>query len=336
VPIEVVTSNHERIKNMTSELITLQSDNLFDLDNELRRDPGIKSDRTRAGYRMDLQAFQAWRAGRVVTKSLVEDYAAELQAQGKAPNTINRKLAAIRWWVNRISDRAQDTPGIDPAALEAITRRAERIASIEGVRGSRPARGRHITSGELSALIAACQADTSPAGARDCALIGLAWCVGARRDELAGLELADFTPNGAEDGDLIIQGKGDKARSAYVYNGAFSALADWLAIRGGDPGAIFCVIGKGGKVQPDRRLSGEALRLILDKRIEQALVKPLTWNDFRRSFAGNLLESGADLVTVQKLMGHESPITTSKYDRRGDEVKRKAVRALFVPYKKRA
>jgi site-specific recombinase XerD len=62
-------------------------------------------------------------------------------------------------------------------------------------------------------------------------------------------------------------------------------------------------------------------------------VNPLTWHDFRRTFAGNLLNGGSDLVTVQKLMGHASPTTTSNYDRRGDEVNRNAERALFVPYR---
>ena len=74
------------------------------------------------------------------------------------------------------------------------------------------------------------------------------------------------------------------------------------------------------------------MRVLLDKRVTMAGVKPLTWHDFRRTFAGNLLDSGIDLVTVQKLMGHSDPTTTSNYDRRGDEVKRKAIKTLFVPY----
>ena len=67
----------------------------------------------------------------------------------------------------------------------------------------------------------------------------------------------------------------------------------------------------------------------------EARLKPLTWHDFRRTFAGNLLDSGADLATVQRLMGHSDPSTTSGYDRRGEETRRKAVQALFVPYRGR-
>jgi integrase/recombinase XerD len=61
----------------------------------------------------------------------------------------------------------------------------------------------------------------------------------------------------------------------------------------------------------------------------------LTWHDFRRTFAGNLLDAGIDLATVQVLMGHSSPVTTSTYDRRGERVRRKAVQKLFAPYTRR-
>ena len=82
-------------------------------------------------------------------------------------------------------------------------------------------------------------------------------------------------------------------------------------------------------------ISDEALAHMLEKRRAEAKVKPLTWHDFRRSFAGNLLDKGQDLVTVQKLMGHASPVTTSNYDRRGEEAKRRAARSLHVPYTRR-
>ncbi len=75
--------------------------------------------------------------------------------------------------------------------------------------------------------------------------------------------------------------------------------------------------------------------MILEKRIVEAKVKPLTWHDYRRTFTGNLLDNGADLATVQRLMGRANPTTTSNYDRRGDEVRRKAVKVLFVPFRGR-
>ena len=301
----------------------------------LANDPRLKSDHTRRGYQTDLTAFEDWRAGRALSRLLVEQYAAELQTAGKAPGTINRALAAVRWYARRLADLLQDTPAqgdVERRNRAEMVALSERVASVRDVRGKRQPKGRHVATGELAALLAICERDPSPAGARDTAMIALAWATGARRAELAGLTLADLTPTGEDEGELVIRGKGDKDRTAYLYNGAYRALTDWLAVRGDDPGPIFCKINKAGALAPADGLSGEAIRLILAKREGEAQVKPLTWHDFRRTFAGNLLDNGQDLVTVQKLMGHSDPATTSNYDRRGDEVKRKAIKTLHVPY----
>ena len=172
-------------------------------------------------------------------------------------------------------------------------------------------------------------------GIGDSAIIGLAWCTGMRRAELAGLSISDIVATGNDEFDVTIHGKGDKTRTSYVYNGAALALADWLSARGQEQGPLFCPINRGGRLSIGHSLSTESLAQILAKRIQQARISHLAWHDFRRTFAGNLLDSGVDLVTVQKLMGHASPTTTSNYDRRDDAVRRKAVRALNVPYRKR-
>lgn len=320
---------------MANELIPFAPG--FDADflrAEMARDPRLKSEHTRRGYLADLAAFEAWRAGRPASKLLVEQYAAELQEAGLSPTTINRKLAVIRWAVRRAADMAQDYSPQDYQA-RALIAQAERIASVAGVRGIRQKKGRHIAPGELAALMATCENDPTPAGLRDAALIALAWSTGARRAELAGLTLGDWTPGPEGDGDLTIRGKGDKSRSAYVYNGAFAALSDWLQERGSEPGPVFCRIDKGGKIAPLEHLSGESMRKLLSRRRAQARVQALTWHDFRRTFAGTLLDNGQDLVTVQKLMGHSSPTTTANYDRRGEETRRAAIKTLHVPYRGR-
>ena len=81
-------------------------------------------------------------------------------------------------------------------------------------------------------------------------------------------------------------------------------------------------------------MTPQAVYFILSQRAEQAGVKAFSPHDLRRTFAGDLLDAGADLSTVQKLMGHASSNTTAGYDRRDAKSKRVAVNKLHVPYRK--
>jgi integrase len=153
-----------------------------------------------------------------------------------------------------------------------------------------------------------------------------------RRDEISRIELADLTNQTDDSLDIAIVGKGGKVRVAYVNDGAMAAVLDWLEIRGSEPGRLFVEVNKAGRVG-NGRLSGEALRKMLDKRSREArLSRPVTWHDFRRTFAGNLWDAKIDGVTIQKLMGHASQNQTAKYDRRPEAARRQAVKVLHVPY----
>ena len=99
-------------------------------------------------------------------------------------------------------------------------------------------------------------------------------------------------------------------------------------------GPLFTRILKGGRITQER-LSDQGVYHILDTRRQQANMAPFTPHDLRRTFAGDLLDAGVDLSTVQKLMGHANANTTSGYDRRGERAKRDAVRKLHVPYQRR-
>ena len=207
-----------------------------------------------------------------------------------------------------------------------------RAADIASVSGETVVKGRALASGEIDALMTACLNDETAAGARDAAIIALLRVGGLRRAEICALNVDDYD---AASGALVIRGKRNKERAGYVTNGAKEALEDWLATRGGEPGALFCPVSKGGTIIL-RRMYPEAIFNLLHKRAAQAGVKDLSPHDFRRTFVSDLLDAGADIATVQKLAGHANVQTTARYDRRGEQAKRKAVALLHVPYRRRA
>jgi site-specific recombinase XerD len=192
--------------------------------------------------------------------------------------------------------------------------------------------GRQMTDGELRGLLEACAGQVTSANVRDTAILSLMWATGMRRGELWGMRMADLHERKADSLMIRIRGKGAKARKLPVTNGAFHYLARWLEIRGGDPGAVFKVITKGDRMQA-RGISEDGMARMLTKRLGQAgIVEPTTWHDFRRTFASNLLQRGVDLVTVQRLMGHTSPVTTGAYDRRDERTRDVALETIHIPY----
>jgi site-specific recombinase XerD len=307
-----------------------RSATLDQIERELHRDPRLQSAHTRRAYLIDLRAFEAWRSNRPMTKGLVESYAVHLRELDRSPNSINRALAAVRWWARRLADLVFEEP-MPKAQRDEIVLQAARVAAVHDVKGEREQRGRHLAADELQALLRVCRRDASPAGARDAAMFALAWSTGMRRSEITALRLSDLK----EAGDhwvVQVHGKGNKVRQAYLF-AAGPWLKGWLSRRGLDAGPVFCRIRKGGQLVRGLRLSEGALPQILARRsLEAALAEAPHWHDFRRTFAGNLLDEGVDLATVQRLLGHTSPTTTSNYDRRGEETRRRAVHGINIPF----
>jgi len=241
-----------------------------------------------------------------------------LLARGAAPATVNLTLAALR-------GVARYARNLNLLSAEEY----DRIRDVRGARGSRLPAGRAATSGELAALVRACRADRGPAGTRDAALLAVLYVGGVRRSELADLDLADWTP---EPPTLRVRhGKGDQERLVPLAGGAARAVAAWVAVRGDRPGGLFLPVAQGGRIA-GARLSSNAIYKVLRKRLGQAGVAKLSPHDFRRTFVGDLLDAGIDLVTVQRLAGHASPTTTARYDRRGEAAKRRAVEVLHFPF----
>lgn len=209
--------------------------------------------------------------------------------------------------------------------------RAIDIKTIKGQKAKAAEKGRHIKQGEFGALLSTCD-DGTKAGVRDAALIAVGYVAGLRRAELAALTMADWN---MEDCTLTIKhGKGNKERVVPVADGACDALRDWLDVRGPWSGPIFTPVNKSDDVLLGG-MTDQAIYYIFDRRAKQAGVKAFAPHDLRRTFAGDLLDAGADISTVQKLMGHSNANTTAGYDRRDAKAKRAAVNKLHIPYTKK-
>ncbi len=241
-------------------------------------------------------------------------------AERFSSETANKHLAAIRG-VLKAAWRLGQLPSEE----------YQRAADLPRVKGETLPRGRALSDTELAAIFGACGDDTTPAGAKDAALLAVLFGAGLRRSEAVALDVADFD---RENGALTIRsGKGNKDRITYATNGSREALEAWLQVRGDQPGPLFMPVLKSGKIAP-RRLTDEAVRFMLLKRAQEAGIAHLSPHDLRRSYISSLLDAGADIVTVQKLAGHANVTTTARYDRRGEATKQRTAELLRVPFRK--
>jgi len=196
------------------------------------------------------------------------------------------------------------------------------------IKGTRLLRGRALSEEELAALMEACTSDPTPVGIRDAAMLAILM-IGLRRSEVVNLDLKDFNPRTRAL--TIRRAKGRKDRINYLPEGGVKAVSDWLAVRGRLPGPLLYPLDKAKRIIL-RRMSEQGVMRALQRRGEQAGVAPFSPHDLRRTFISELLDAGADIVVVSQLAGHSSPSVTSRYDRRGEAAKLRAIDLLHVPY----
>ena len=235
-----------------------------------------------------------------------------LLAERHAPATANLALSALRGvlreaWRLGLMSAEESRRACDLAPIKAET-----LPS-----------GRALSGKELKRLLKACR-DGTPIGIRDAAVCALLYGCGLRRQELAGLDLADYH---AEEGSLKVRGKGRKERQVFVGADAERVLSAWLELRGSEPGPLFLPLSRGGNVQA-RRLTGQAVYNLYARRAGMAGLAHTTPHDMRRSMCSDLIDAGVDISTVQKMMGHSNVTTTIRYDRRSDGAKKKAANLL--------
>lgn len=237
--------------------------------------------------------------------------------QKYAPATTNKFLGGLR----RVLKEALLLELIDPQDYA-------RAIAVKGIKSTTELRGRALSKQEIALLMEVCLNDPNRAmGARDAALMAILRGGGLRREEAVNLEMKDLHHG---TGAVKVRcGKGGKDRTVYLPTGLLKVVEDWLRIRGPSKGAVLCHIRKGGRVVV-RSLTPRSVWYLLEKRAQDAGVEDFSPHDFRRTFISHLLDAGIDLVTVQQLAGHSDPATTSRYDRRGEETKRRAVQVLDI------
>jgi site-specific recombinase XerD len=241
---------------------------------------------------------------------------AHLTSSGWSPSHVNKHLSALRGVL-------REAWRLGLLAAEDLARAID----VGQVEGSREPAGRNLHADEIRALLAACLAEPGPLGIRDAAMVALLQSTGLRRDEVAGALLERYD---AGERSLRVIGKGNKERTVYLHPAAIPYLERWMVVVGARRGPVFRPVDRWGNLT-DRHLSARSVGYVVDRRRREAGLQPTSTHDFRRTFVGDFLDAGGDLVQAQALAGHASPTTTSRYDRRPGRERRAAVDRLSLP-----
>ncbi|MDQ5853176.1 MAG: tyrosine-type recombinase/integrase [Chloroflexota bacterium] len=254
--------------------------------------------KTVTSYHSDLLGFARWFTGSTseaftataVTPTDVRDYRAHLRTIQRRPAaTVNRRLAALHRFF----------------AWAKATNRIRELPT-EGVKGvpSVPLTPKSLPKRDLDRLLRAAEQDGNK---RNLAILLTLRHTGLRVGELCNLRLSDLAISERKGSLVVRSGKGDKDRTVPLNNVVRQALSAYLAVR---PAATtdFLFIGQRG--QP---LQSDAVQLIVRKYARRAGLSEVTPHTLRHSFAKQVLDAGADLATVSRLLGHERLETTAIY-----------------------
>ncbi|MBX5436905.1 MAG: site-specific tyrosine recombinase XerD [Alicyclobacillaceae bacterium] len=251
-------------------------------------------------YRRDLQSFAAFvkhtsaLSVQDVQRSHVLAYLEHLHRQGRANATLSRNLASLRSFYHFLLQT--EVIRTDPTANVETPKIPKRLPKV-------------LTVAEVDRLLSAPHV-SSPAGARDKAMLELLYATGIRVSELVSIRLSDVN---LAAGFLRCRGKGDKERIIPVGEVAIETLLHYLRwgraqlLRDAECEALFLN-------HHGMQMSRQGFWKILKKYARSAgIVKDITPHTLRHSFATHLLERGADLRAVQEMLGHADISTTQIY-----------------------
>jgi site-specific recombinase XerD len=253
-------------------------------------------EKTRRAYGVDLAQLGGWAAGHDLGPldlghRELRRFASVLGENGAAKTTVARKLAAIRSFYRHLVERGELES--NPADLVSSPKKDSYLPQV-------------LKPAEVAELLERIPA-TSALDMRDRAMFELAYAAGLRAEELTLLDLTSADADGEQ---VRVEGKGGRTRFVPVGEHAWRALDRYLtrgrtALDCGESDALF--LSKSGK-----RLSTSDVRRRLKLQARRVGISPHT---LRHSFATHLLEGGADLRTIQELLGHASISTTQTYTR---------------------
>ncbi|TMW73204.1 tyrosine recombinase XerC [Alteribacter natronophilus] len=259
------------------------------------------SEHTITNYRSDIVEFEVFLKQQpahgfaAVSYADVRDYLTVLHKKEYARKTAARKLSALR-------------------SFYRFLVREEYISSNPFLTASTPKKGSRLPSffyeQEMKAIFEAADVST-PLGQRNLAIAELLYATGIRVSECAGINLRDVD---FDTGVLLVRGKGRKERFVPAGGFALEALDHYietarpkLLASGGDDEALFLNY-------RGTRLSDRSIRTILNRLVEDASLKSrMSPHVLRHTFATHMLNAGADLRTVQELLGHSSLSATQIY-----------------------
>ncbi len=266
---------------------------------------------TVAAYRHDLADLEKFLGAHgaaldAAGSQAIRDYLARIGRAGMAPRTLARRLSVLRQYYRFIV--GEGWRGDDPTA------------PIDGPRLGRPL-PKVLAEPEVERLIEAARARPGPAGARLTALVELLYGAGLRVSELVGLPLAAVR---RDLGVVMVRGKGGKERMVPLGELAREALAAHLAQRSALPAKTRRRAGRaagaaGPWLFPSRSRSGHLTRHRLGQMLKELAVaaqvdpRRLSPHVLRHAFATHLIDHGADLRSVQQMLGHADIATTQIY-----------------------
>jgi integrase/recombinase XerC len=246
-----------------------------------------------------LEYFRDFAAGvpdvEAVTVALLRGYVAYMHECNYSRSTMARRMAALRSFF-RFCCR-EKLAATNPAKALRTPRAGRRLP--------------HFLSTEQVARLLEAPPANHPLGLRDRAILETLYSAGLRVAELASLNVENWD----RDADILrVVGKGRKERVAPVGRFASQALSRWLEVREPDPTAPALQQGAMFLNKRGRRLTTRSVGRLLEKYIAQTGLDSLTTpHTLRHSFATHLLDGGADLRSVQELLGHKSLTTTQIY-----------------------